>query len=62
MTESDVKDQILHSLGTLSAVEMVFSSRIKAYAAPTAAQVIEVFGLTIREFEQGFLKHLKKSS
>lgn len=58
MNESDVKDQLLHSLGTLSAVSLVFHERLKAYDNPTSEQVVNVFKLTLAEFEKGFLTQI----
>lgn len=58
MTEGDVKDQLLHSLGTLSAVNLVFHARLKAYDNPTGEQVAKVFKLTLADFERGLLAHI----
>ncbi len=62
MTSSDVKDQILHSLGTLTAVELVIKARLLAYPNPSGQQVAKLVEDTLTEFERGFVLQITNSS
>ncbi len=62
MRDGDIKDQILHSMGTLVAFDLVMKKRIEVYDNPTASQVLNVFTNTMKEFEKGLMKQIKNSS
>ncbi len=59
MTKSDVKDQIVHSLGTIAAIRLVYEVRMSSYLAPTVQQVHELIEEVLADFERGFVLQIK---
>ena len=60
MTEADIKDQYLHSLGTITAIELVLEHRLSALTDPNVYSVREIMDSTLNEFKRGFIAQIIK--
>ena len=58
MTETDVKNNILHSLGTLCALGMVIDSRISALDPCTVHTIAKTVRGAIKEMEVAYHKQI----